>query len=515
MNSAAPASDPDPGQHLLVAIEQIKDYAIFAIDLDGRATTWNQGVARVLGYAEADFVGRDVGSAIFTPEALDDCVPQRELEEAARAGQVNNDRWMRRSNGDAFYAAGITTAVRDARGELVGFVKVMRDQTQWKQLQERLQQAVEALAEADRQRTAFIAMLGHELRNPLAPLRNAVHLLPQVAGDPQQLQGLAEMMERQVAQMGRLIDDLLDVSRVTQGKIELRREAVELNAIVRNAVDVALAQCKPLRHQLTVTPSLQPVYLNADAARLTQVVVNLLSNACKFTPPGGRIWVSAGREIGEAVLRVHDTGIGLEAHERGRIFEMFTQVDSSVERRQGGLGIGLALVRRVIELHGGSVHVESAGRGQGSEFIVRLPITRRDGPPPAAAPAAPVHTVRRRVLVVDDNEDAARSLAAVLQLKGHEAMLAHDGATAVRLALDERPDAVVLDIGLPVMSGLEVARRIRREQGAHAPFLIALTGWGQEEDRSRSAQAGFDAHLVKPVDPQALERLLGSLDQER
>lgn len=512
--SRADATDPllDPERHFLAVIQQVKDYAIFSLDLQGRGRTWNEGVERILGFSADEFVGHDVTSRIFTPEAQQDGVPQRELEQAAATGQANDDRWMRRKDGSLFFAAGITTAVRDDQGELIGYVKVMRDQTQWKQLQSQLQQTVDELARTDRHRSEFIAMLAHELRNPLAPLRHGVHVLPRVIGEAAAVASIVAMMERQVSHMGRLIDDLLDVSRLTRGRIELRRQLIEIGSTIGSAVEAVRAQYEQKGHTLAVTPAAGPIHVDADPTRLTQVIVNLLNNAAKFTPAPGRVWLSTEREGDEVVIRVRDTGVGLELDEQLHIFELFAQIDASIERSQGGLGIGLTLVRRLVELHGGTVAVHSAGRDQGSEFIVRLPTVDEPMPaapePPAAAAAVPA----RRVLVVDDNVDAAHSLATWLELGGHEVRMAHDGAKALEMATADQPEVVVLDIGLPVLNGFDVARRLRQQRGDKAtPLLVALTGWGQPEDRRRSFEAGFDAHLVKPVEPAALDQLLRTL----
>lgn len=512
------ATDPllDPERHFLAIIQQVKDYAIFSIDVAGRCRTWNEGVQRILGFTAEQFIGSDVSTLIFTPEAQLDGVPQRELEQAATTGQANDDRWMRRCDGTLFFATGITTALRNENDELIGFVKVMRDQTQWKQLQSQLQQTVAELARTDRHRSEFIAMLAHELRNPLAPLRHAVHMLPRVAGDQQELASVIAMMERQVSHMGRLIDDLMDVGRLTHGRIELRRQVIDVGSTIASAVEAVRAQFDDKGHQLDVSAGAEPIHVNADPTRLTQVIVNLLNNAAKFTPPPGHVWLATEREANEVVIRVRDTGIGLELDEQLQIFELFAQIDVSMERTQGGLGIGLSLVRQLVELHGGSIAVHSAGRGQGSEFIVRLPTAVE---PPPQAPRASDRTDRvppRRVLVVDDNIDAAHSLATLLRLGGHDVQVAHDGGEALQMATAQQPEVVVLDIGLPVMNGFDVAKRLRQQRGdAKTPLLVALTGWGQPEDRERSFEAGFDAHLVKPVAPPALDELLRSMTGNR
>jgi PAS domain S-box-containing protein len=366
------------------------------------------------------------------------------------------------------------------------------------------------LREADRRKDEFLATLAHELRNPLAPVRNGLQILRLAADKPEMMESTRQMMDRQLGHMVRLIDDLLDVSRITRGKIELRKERVELSAVVQSALEASRSALEAAGHELTVTPPRRAVYLDADATRLAQVIGNLLNNAARYTPPGGHIWLNAEREDGEAVVRVRDTGLGIPPEMRMRVFEMFTQVNRQLERSQGGLGIGLALVRSLVHLHGGSIEARSAGLNQGSEFIVRLPLAA-DGE--AVSPANrgneqanrhPAH----RIVVVDDNADAAETLAMLLRMMNNEVWVAHDGPEGIELARRQRPDLIFLDIGLPSLSGYEVARRLRQEAALAGVTLIALTGWGQPEDRRRSREAGFDEHLVKPVDPELLAKVL-------
>ena len=321
------------------------------------------------------------------------------------------------------------------------------------------------------------------------------------------------MLERQVRQMSRLVDDLLDMSRITRGRIELRKEPLELAPVVSHAVEAARALYRSMDHELTVTMPDAPMQLSADPTRLAQVIGNLLNNASKFTDKGGHVWLTVEKEGNEAVIRVRDNGIGIAQEHIPGLWEMFAQVDTSLERSRGGLGIGLTLVKTLVEMHGGTVQAQSDGLARGSEFTVRLPILSD-----AALPAShtgvsepPLPTMRRRVLIVDDSEDGAESLAMLLQLGGHETHVAHDGVEAIEAAEKLRPDVVLLDIGLPRLNGYEVCHRLRKEPWAKNLVLVALTGWGQEEDRHRSREAGFDAHLVKPVDHDALLRLLASL----
>lgn len=376
----------------------------------------------------------------------------------------------------------------------------------------------QALRDADRRKDEFLATLAHELRNPLAPIRNSLQVLKMPGVDAGTAGRSRDMMERQVHHLVRLVDDLLDVSRVMRGKIELRRERVDLATVVGRAVETAQPLVDGQGHRLSVSLPPEPLSLDADPVRLAQVVGNLLTNAAKYTEPGGRIEVNAGRAGDTAVLRVRDTGIGIATAMLPRIFELFVQADHAATKAQGGLGIGLTLVRNLVEMHGGTVEARSDGLGRGSEFVIRLPLADAKSRPVAPAAAAGANGgpgVRgRRVLVVDDNRDAADSLAALLRLQGHAARIAYDGPAGLAAAAEFAPDVVLLDLGMPGMDGYEVARRIRAAPGLRGVALAALTGWGQPEDRRRTAAAGFDHHLVKPVEPAALEKLLAGLRSE-
>jgi two-component system CheB/CheR fusion protein len=373
----------------------------------------------------------------------------------------------------------------------------------------------EDLAEADRRKDEFLAMLGHELRNPLTPILNCLHVMRRYQPGGSEFEANRRILERQVRHMGRLVDDLLDISRITRGKIQLRVEPVELAGVVERAVAATRPLVEGRRHDLRVALPAEPVWLEADPTRLEQVLANLLNNATKYTEPGGRIELTAAREGREVVLRVRDNGIGITPDLLPRVFELFMQADRSLDRAQGGLGIGLTLVHRLVELHGGRVEAHSAGPGRGSEFIVRLPLPAGSASPqtPAdEAPPEPASPGRRstRVLVVDDNRDSAESLAMMFGLDGHEVHLAYDGPAAVEAALAYRPEVIFLDIGLPGLDGYEVARRLRGMPELAGVLLVAMTGYGQEEDRRRCRDAGFDLHLVKPVDPVTLRELLAS-----
>jgi signal transduction histidine kinase/ActR/RegA family two-component response regulator len=365
------------------------------------------------------------------------------------------------------------------------------------------------LTEANRRKDEFLAMLSHELRNPLAPIRNAVEILAAVDLAEPQARWAREVIARQVQHVTRLVDDLLDVSRIMGGKVQLRREATTLQDAVARAVEATAPLAGARGHAMSVALPPEPVRLEADPTRLAQVFANLLTNAAKYTDPGGQVWLTGRVEGGEAVVRVRDTGVGIAADLLPHVFEPFTQGEHSLARSEGGLGVGLTLVKRLVELHGGTVEAHSEGPGKGSEFTVRLPLPDgRERGGAAAPPAAEAAGPARRVLVVDDNRDAADSLALLLQAMGHEVATAYDGAEALAQSGRLRPDAVLLDLGLPEMDGYEVARRLRREPGLRGVLLVALTGYGHEEDRRRTLESGFDAHLVKPADLGVLRDLL-------
>lgn len=383
----------------------------------------------------------------------------------------------------------------------------------FKEIQKRLLEQAEALRDADRRKNEFLAMLAHELRNPLAPVRNVMKVLGLKKASEGNLKWAQEVIERQVQQMARMVDDLLDVSRITLGKVKLEKQAVELSTVVMRAVEVARPFIDGRKHRLEVSLPSEASWLDADAARLTQIFVNLLTNAAKYTDEGGTIWLTGERQAGEIVLKVRDTGIGIPADLLPRVFDPFTQGERSLAQAEGGLGIGLTLVRTFVDLHGGRIQAFSPGRGQGSEFVVYLPLLER-APRPLSEDAAKWdgRQTSRRILVVDDNVDAATSLGMLLQLSGHNVVMAHDGPAALESARTFLPEVVLLDIGLPRMDGLEVGKRMREDLGMKEALLVALTGYGRDEDRQRSQEAGFNAHLVKPVDLDLLHAMLAPRD---
>jgi CheY-like chemotaxis protein len=393
--------------------------------------------------------------------------------------------------------------IRDASGKPRRMIGVMWDVTERKQ-------AAEALQEADRRKDEFLAMLAHELRNPLAAVSNALRILKHPGASNADADRARAVMERQVQHLARLVDDLLDVSRIMRGHIELRKESIDLATVIGRALESVQPIIDGHGHSLDVTLPSEPVWLEGDLVRLAQVFSNLLANAAKFTEGRGRIRLAASVESGETRVSVRDIGIGIAPEVLPHIFDLFVQADQSIARSRGGLGIGLTIARRLVEMHGGRIAAFSAGQGRGSEFVVHLPIAAQtvQAKPRDAVAAAFAPSPRRRILVVDDNADAADSLAILLGCSGDEVRVAYDGPSALSTAQDFRPEIVFLDIGLPGMSGYDVARHLRAEAAFRPSLLVALTGYGQEADRRRAQEAGFDAHLVKPTDLDAVRALL-------
>jgi PAS domain S-box-containing protein len=393
------------------------------------------------------------------------------------------------------------------------FTAYLRDITERKEAEEQIRSAMlreqersDQLREADRRKDEFLAMLAHELRNPLAAVANSL-LISRTSGISEQDRNWAQdVMERQIGQLTRLIDDLLDVSRITRGKIKLRKEVLPLEQLIERAVDAIRPQIMQKRQQLSMSFTPGPLWVDVDPARMEQILGNVLTNAVKYTHEAGHIVISTERTAGETVVRIKDNGIGISAEMLPYLFDLFAQADSSLDRSHGGLGIGLTLAKRLVEMHDGAVTATSAGAGQGAEFTIRLPIAEPIAVNEDSADA-PRATISKRVLVVDDNQDAAMTLAMLLKRDGHVTQIACSGITALELAVSFRPEIVLLDIGLPEMDGYEIARRLRRSQPANPPLLIAVTGYGQPNDRGRSKEAGFDHHLVKPVDHAELQIL--------
>jgi PAS domain S-box-containing protein len=416
---------------------------------------------------------------------------------------------IRHASGEWRWIEGRGQGFYNEQGELETLYGVSIDVSDRKRDEEVLRRQAAELAEADRRKDEFLAMLAHELRNPLAPIRNSLQYLKMKGPATPELDSACDIIDRQVRQLVRLVDDLLDVSRISRGKIDLQRQRVNLTMIVESAVESSRPLIDAQQHTLKVRLPAEPVEIDADVTRLSQVLQNLLNNSAKYTPRGGLIELTAGVEGGEAVLRVKDSGIGIPREMVPRVFEMFMQVDRRLERASGGLGIGLTLVQRLVELHGGRVEALSAGPGRGSEFVVHLPLPLQPAPAPGSRDIGAAEASRPlKVLVVDDNRDGADSLGMLLKALGHFVRVENDGHHGAEVAAAWRPDIALLDIGLPGINGYELARGLRDAEATRGTVLVAVTGWGQQEDRRRSAQAGFDHHLVKPVDPLHLRVLL-------
>ena len=485
-------------------VEGVQDYAVYMLDADGVISSWNTGAQKMKGYAREEVTGRHV-SMFYLPEDVEAGKPWEELAAARRSGRSEEEGWRVRKTGKKFWARVVLTALYDDDGRPRVFAKVTQDLSQREYARD-LEKTAQRVNE-------FIAVLAHELRNPLAPIRNAVQLMQRLpAADPVQ-EEMRNTIERQSLHLLRIVDDMLDIVRITRGSMTLERKTIDLAQAVRSAIEIAAAGIERAKHVLRVELPAAPLHVDADPARLTQVVANLLTNATRFTPDGGRITLKGTQEGDEAVLSVHDTGRGIAADSLESIFGMFVQGKEPLRRVGGGLGVGLALARRIAELHGGKVEARSAGEGLGSEFIVRLPLAAP--PRQAAAPESPraEKTLARRVLIVDDHVDAAKTLDEVLRSLGHATRVAHDGPAALLVVEEFKPEVVLLDIGLPGMDGYEVARRLRARRNEQPLRIVAITGWGQQADRARSAEAGFDLHLVKPVDEGALQKVLENGDR--
>ena len=533
-------------------VEGVRDYAIFLLDPSGVVVSWNQGAKRIKGYEREEIIGKHF-STFYPEEAVRAGWPQTELENASKSGRFEDEGWRVRRDGSRFWANVVITTLYQPDGTLRGFLKITRDLTERMRseeglrhaqaelemrvnertgelgeanralkaeiaerhlLEQELRKRVAVMAEDDRRKNEFLATLAHELRNPLAPIQYAYELM-NLAGSNETLRAEAQsILHRQVQHMVRLIDDLLDLSRITRNKLELRRERIELTAVIEDAVETIRPLMEARGHDLRVRLAPGPILVQADRTRLAQVFSNLLSNAAKFTERGGRIRLTSERDGADIVVRVQDNGIGISPAMLPRIFDMFVQADRSLERIQSGLGIGLTLVKRVAEMHGGSVEARSEGAGHGSEFLVRIPIDRAmpvpgDATPPDGSARHPETNVR--VLVADDNEDAVRSLAMMLRAMGHEVHTARDGAEVLEAAATIMPSLILMDIGMPRMNGYDAARRIREQPWGRTITLVALTGWGLEEDKRLATEAGFDRHIVKPIEPSVLRSILAGL----
>ncbi|HJQ96959.1 MAG TPA: PAS domain S-box protein [Candidatus Polarisedimenticolaceae bacterium] len=496
---------------LLASIVESSTDAIVSKTLDGTIRSWNQGAELLFGHTREEAIGRPITLIIPTDRLQEEQEIVRRIGAGERVEHFETVRIRR--DGSTVDVSLTISPIRDEEGRVIGASKIARDISDRKQDEQRIYALLAELREADRLKDEFLAMLGHELRNPMAPISNMLEILKRAQGDEALVQQARSTMERQLGQLARLVDDLVDVSRITRGKLELRKERVEIASAVHHAVE----SCQPIAERshvhLDVSLPVETIYVNADPIRLVQAIGNLLNNACKFSPEGGHVSLSVEREDGEVKIAVKDQGIGIPKEKLDRVFDMFVQLDRALERTGAGLGIGLTLVKRIVRMLDGTVTARSEGRGRGSEFIVRLPVVleRRAQRRSVVTPEPPVVAVHR-ILVVDDNVDAASSLATLLRISGNETHVAHDGVAAIEVAERLRPDVILLDIGLPRLNGYDACRRMRERPWGSDVVIVAMTGWGQESDRRKSRDAGFDHHMVKPVDYGAL---MGAIAQGR
>jgi two-component system, chemotaxis family, CheB/CheR fusion protein len=517
-------------ERLRMVVENATEYAIFSTDLKRRITIWNSGAQRLLGYTESEVLGQPA-DVIFTPEDRAAGAPEREMKTALAEGRAADDRVHQRKDGSRFWASGSMMLMRDAQGRAAGFVKILRDQTAAREAQEALERSqtdlLRALGEneaarselqaADTAKDRFLAVLSHELRNPLASIDSAAALLQAEGVSASDRDSAAQIIKRQASAMKKLLDDLLDVSRLKLGRLELQREQVMLADVVGAALESTRPLLEAARHELKVELPDYPIELEADSLRLGQVLSNLLTNAVKYTPAGGEIALKARLDGEQVAISVVDNGVGIEPAQIERMFDMFTQARTGGKQNQAGLGIGLALVKNIVELHGGRIEAFSAGVGKGSEFRVLLPAARAPAQSPAAAeapsaaapPAAIQSTKRGLILIADDNVDAGWGIARLLEIAGFATLLVRGGKDAVREARRQKPDVGIIDIGMPDLNGHQVARQIRQTEWGKRMVLIAATGWGQESDEREAIAAGFDAHMTKPVD---LRKLSAAVD---
>ena len=487
---------------LHAAIIESSDDAIISKTLDGIVRSWNAGAERLFGYSANEMIGRSI--TIVIP--LDRRDEEYEiLARISRGERVEHFETIRVTKDGCQIAISLTVSpIRNLRGVIIGASKIARDITMRKR-------AEEVLKEEDRRKDQFIALLAHELRNPLAPLRSGLEIMRLASGDAHAVSQARNMMERQLGHMVRLIDDLLDISRITQNKMELRRSRILLTDAINSAIETARPSIEAAGHQFTVSMPSQPIRIDADLTRLAQVFSNLLTNSAKYTEQGGQIWLTVSQNGGEAIISIRDTGIGIPRGDLARIFEMFSQVDRSTERSTGGLGIGLALVKGLVEMHHGTVNVESEGQGRGSTFTVRLPVLPdHDDTPIWSHPEPDEFDVsgRLKILVVDDNRDGAMSMAMLLQAMKYDVRTAHDGIEGIEVAEKYRPDVILMDLGMPHLNGYEATQRIRKHPWSHGMRIFAMTGWGNEQDRIRSKEAGCDGHIIKPVTPEEIRALM-------
>jgi PAS domain S-box-containing protein len=484
-----------------------KEYAIFVVDTAGLVICWNIGAEHLFGYQSPEIIGQHL-SRFFSPEQVIAGEPEHELRAALANGFVESSCWQLRKDGTRFWCHSKMSPLLNENKQVRSYARVMHDLTESAALQAQRMKA-EGLADANRSKEEFMALLSHELRSPLSPIRNALSILRQMQTNDPIIAQAGNIIDRQVGVMVKLVDDLLDISRITKGKLRLTKEDVELRTIVNYAAESARPLIDARKHEFSVVIPTRPLWVEADPARLEQVIVNLLNNAAKYTDVGGLIRLSVEQVGEDAVVRVKDNGVGIAPELLPHVFELFTQVDGSLGRSYGGLGIGLALARNLVEMHDGRLQAVSAGLGQGCEFTIKLPVLQKPTVPEPKTILLPIPSARSlRVLVVEDNVDAADSLSMLLRLHGHDVQVARTGPTALDIADTFRPQVVLLDIGLPGMDGYEAARCLRQKPELKTALICALTGFTPSEaDRHRQQETGFDRYFVKPLDTKSLFEL--------
>lgn len=513
-------------ERLRLVIENARDYAIFSTDLDRQVTSWNKGAERLLGFTEGDVMGHSA-DLIFTDEDRDANAPQQEALTALREQRAADERIHVRKDGSRFWASGMLMRMQDDAGHALGFVKILRDETESRASKAALERsqadlmhaleenqgACEALEAADAAKDQFITVLSHELRNPLASLLGAAALMLDPTVSEEENRQAAAIVQRQSLTMKALLDDLLDVSRLTVNRLHLRLRDVDLRSVVADAIETVRPMIVASGHRLQTELPSRAILVHVDPVRIGQVLVNLLGNAAKYTPAGGTLTMRAQLENAELRISVSDNGVGMPQNQIERMFELYAQGAPPPDGTDPGLGVGLALVRAIVRLHRGSVHATSRGPGLGSTFEVILPMHSHRSP--AAAPAVATATASMTVLLADDNSDAAWALAKLLTREGHKVLVASGGRDALALAETPGLDGAILDIGMPELNGMEVARGIRRCAWGDALWLVALTGWGGTTNRNLILESGFDEHLIKPVDMAVLRQVLAALNKRK
>ncbi len=505
-------SSQEIGERFDLLATDAKEYAIFLFGLEGHLLCWNAGAASLLGYQASEIIGHHF-SRFFSPEDIVTGQPEHEMNVALANGRADSTCWQVRKDGSRFWCRAIVTPLLDGNKQVRSFARVMHDLTESDAVEAQRTRA-DGLAEANRNKEKFMALLSHELRSPLSPILNALSILGQMKTNDPIIEQAGNIIGRQVRVMARLVDDLLDVSRITSGKLRLSKEQTELRIVVNHAGEAVRPFMEARKHEFSVALPVFPLWVYVDAGRMEQVIVNLLNNAAKYTDTGGLIRLSVTQEGQEAVIRVRDSGVGIAPEMLPRVFDLFTQVDESLGRSYGGLGVGLALARNLVELHEGRLQAASAGLGHGSEFTIKLPMFPEPSAPEIRTGLEPRARIgpELQILLVEDDVDAADSLSMLLQLNGYKVQLARTGPSALDLAADARPDVVLLDIGLPGMDGYQVARRLRERPEFKEVRICALTGYTpSESDRQRQQETGFDHYFVKPVSLQSLLDLFGQV----